>query len=117
MALAKPFSVFPFPLGVVAPPSAGTPLRITNNFTDLNTEAVASLWVWALASNTSHVYLLSQATATGKDLTGYTNVIADLAPGQGIPLAGLYGNQIVLGNIWVDPAVSGEGIASSILEN
>jgi len=116
LALAKPFVSIPFALGKIAPPAAGTPLRITNNFTDLNQESVSSLFIQALATNTNPVYILGQQAATAKDLAGYSNVIAVLTAGQGIAINGKTGNQATLGNIWVDPTTSGEGVFASIQE-
>ena len=70
----------------------------------------------ALAGNTNPVYILGQQTATAKDLTGYSNIILVLTPGQGIPISGKTGNQVALGNIWVDPTTSGEGVFATIQE-
>lgn len=117
MATALPFSTMPFPLGKVAPPSAGTPLRLCNNFTDLNAQPVYRLRVQALAGNTNPVYILSQTTATGKDTTAYANIIGVLTAGQTIDITGEYGNALVLGNFWVDPTTNSEGVFSFILDN
>lgn len=116
MATAKPYAAMPFPLGAVKP-NHNVPLRITNNYTDLNAEGVASVWIQALASNTNTVYILCQNTATAKDLTGYSNVAFALTAGQGIPVNGKFGNAVILGYLWVDPAVDGEGVFCTIQEN
>jgi hypothetical protein len=115
VALARPLSCMPFPLGAVLP-VANTPLRICSNFTDMNSEVVSSLWIQALPSNTGTVYILSQQSAVAKDLVLYSNVVSSLDPGQGIPLNGKYMNQVSLGTVWVDPVVSGEGVFASIQE-
>lgn len=122
MATALPFSTMPFPLGAVQPPSAGTPLRLCNNFTDLNTQPVYRIRVQALAGNTNPVYILSEYVAaggspTGKNTTNYVNIVAVLTAGQSQDFTGEYGNSLVLGNFWVDPTTNGEGVFSMILDN
>lgn len=115
MPTAKPFAAMPFPLGAVKP-TAGTPLQVISNFSDLTTEAVNSLWVQALVTNTSNVYILGQQAATAADKSGYTNVLFVLQPGQGTPINGKYGNQVWLKYLWIDVDNSGEGVLSCIQE-
>lgn len=115
MAKSKPFAAMPFPLGKVTA-TAGAPVQIGSNFTDLASEGVNSLWIQALATNTNPVYILSQQTAIGKDTTAYSNIAFVLTAGQGIAVNGKYGNQVILGYLWVDPTTTGEGVFATIQE-
>ena len=117
MATAQPLATIPFPLGKIAPPNAGTPLKITNNFTDMDAFQANSVMIQALASNTNPIYVLAQVTATGKDTTNYTNIVGVLTAGQSMTFNGKYGNQITLGRLWIDPTTNGEGVFVVIQAN
>lgn len=116
MALAQPLNTTPFPLGAIKP-TANTPLKITNNFTDIDTLVVQSVTIQALAGNLAAIYVLCQAGSTAKDTTNYTNVIAVLTAGQSITISGRYGNQIVLGNLQIDPTTSTQGAFAWFQQN
>lgn len=116
MALAEPLITMPYPLGAIKP-NANTPLKITNNFTDIDSLIVQSVTIQALASNNAAIYVLCQTGSTAKDTTNYTNILAVLTAGQTLTLAGRYGNQIVLGNVQIDPTTSGQGAFAWFQQN
>lgn len=79
MATLRPYPNLPCSLGLIAPTS-GTPLAITNNYTDLATEFVNHFTIQALTTNTGLLYVLQNSSSA--DTSTYKNVIAILTAGQ-----------------------------------
>ena len=75
---ALPYASMPFPLGLVTA-TAGNPVAITANYTDLGAELAHLISIQAAPSNTGSVWVLNNNLAADK--VAYLNVLAVLAPG------------------------------------
>jgi hypothetical protein len=109
----------PFPLGVSTVAVAGTAVKITGNFTDLDNITAQRLIIEALAGNTGVVYVIVEpsappwtlpggGTTSGADTTTYLNVIRVLAKGETWEVPAYMMNEIRLGQFYVDVATNGD---------
>jgi hypothetical protein len=99
MATAKPFPTNLVPLGKLAP-SAGSPVSLTSNYTDLGNEVFAGIFLQASAANTGNVYIL--ATKAAADKTNYTNVLQILAAGDSFTVTSRAQNTMTPSQFYVD---------------
>lgn len=95
----------PATLGFIKP-TAGTPLKVTSNFTNLDNAAFQSLSVQAHPSNTGLIYVLSNGTAA--DGTNGTNVVAVLSAGQSIPFSGVALGGVIPSQFYIDTSHTGD---------
>lgn len=86
-------------------PTAGTPLQVTSNFTDLSGKQFQSLSIQAHPSNTGLIYILTNSTAA--DTANGTNVLAVLSGGQSIPFSGIALGGITPSQYWIDTDTTG----------
>lgn len=94
----------PAPLGFVKP-TAGTPLPVTNNFTNLGAVMFKGLLVLAHPSNVGYVYVLNNSSPADK--TNGTNIVAILAAGQSLPFTGAGQGGINPAQYWIDVDTTG----------
>ena len=112
MAVLKPYTTNPVPLGASAP-TAGTPVKITNRYTDLGSEVMHSIFIRSLPTNSGRVYILNSSSAA--DTTNYLNVIDVLTPGS-FWSSSYYGmNGILPDSIYIDVQTTGDKAIASIM--
>ena len=80
--------------------TAGTPLNITSNYTNLSGVQFSSISIQAHPSNAANVYVLNNSSPADK--TKGTNIIAILAPGQSQPYSGPAQGGVNPSQFWVD---------------
>jgi hypothetical protein len=109
----------PCPLGYIKP-TAGAPLQITSNYTDLvsipnivppqfaKTAKAITIEADPAMTTGHYVYVLTQRTATAADTTNGLNVIAKLSAGQSYTVTAYAGNQIFLQDFWIDVSNTGD---------
>lgn len=103
----------PFPLGFVKPGAtfATISVPITQNFTDLATSApygqVDSIYVHALAGNSTVVFLLN--TVAAPDVATYLNVVDVIAAGSSTSISSGAMNTLALSQFYIGALNSGDG--------
>ena len=101
----------PAGLGFILP-TAGSPLNVTSNFTDLTGVSFQSLMLAAPSSNSARVWVLSNSSAADK--TNGTNVIAVLAPGQSVPFTALAVGGIIPSQFYIDVDTTGDYVVPAV---
>ena len=107
MATAKPFKTNLVPIGKIAP-TAGSPLSLVNNYTDLGAEPFSGIYIQALVGNTGNCYVLNSNVAADK--TNYTNVLQVLAAGNIFSAASIAVNTLSPFQIFIDVDNTGAGV-------
>lgn len=95
----------PFPLGLITPGAtfATISLPITTNFTDLATSLpygqVDSIYIHAIGTNSSNIFLLN--TAAAPDTTAYLNVVDVITNGASTSIASAGMNTLKLSQFYI----------------
>lgn len=103
----------PAALGFIKP-TAGTPLKLTANFADLENVPFKSVLIQAHPSNTGVVYVLS--TSAAADKTNGTNIMSILAAGQSLPYSGIALGGINPSRVWIDVDTTGDQVIPTVYQ-
>lgn len=99
----------PVSLGFIKP-TAGTPLQVTNNYTDLAAFTCHKLIVLAdpALTNGHFIFVLAQTTATAADTTNGLNIVAKLSAGQKYEFTAYGMNTVHPAEVWIDCTNTGD---------
>lgn len=114
-----PLPTNPFPLGITKPAAAGTAVKLTHNFTDLDNRVANYLTITAPVANTGDVYVIGVVglppwnlpgggTSSGADTTNYLNVNFIVPPGVTLSVPSWMLGMLRLGQFWIDVTALGQ---------
>jgi len=122
----------PFSLGIVTPTAAGTALKLTHNFTDLDNRTMKWLNFRGLDTNRGVVYVIVSSvlvqpvppvftlpgggSTNGADTTTYLNVVQVLSPGESWSVPTEMMNMLRLGQFYIDVATTGDSAIACAYE-